>query len=53
MLTGPVPLCAGLAESVARTVTVCVPAVVGMPVTEQFAFRVSPAGRVPLTIAQV
>jgi len=47
MLSGPVTVSAGLLESVAFTVTVEVPAVVGVPLTMQLADRVSPAGRVP------
>lgn len=44
MLTGAVVVCAGLLESVVVTVMVVVPAVVGVPVTVQFAFKVRPAG---------
>lgn len=53
MLTVPVADCAGLAESVTFTVNVDVPAVVGVPVTAQFAPRLSPAGREPEVIAQL
>ena len=47
MLSGPVTVSAGLLESVAFTVTVKVPAVVGVPLTTQAADRVSPAGSAP------
>jgi hypothetical protein len=40
-------LCAGKPESVTLTVTVELPAVVGVPLTVQ-PMRVSPAGRVPV-----
>ena len=54
MLTGPVELFAvGVAESVAFTVTLLVPAVVGVPLSEQLPFSVSPAGSVPLTSEQL
>ena len=53
MLTGPVVELDGDAESVALTVTDEVPAVVGVPLREQFAFSVRPAGSVPLTRAQL
>lgn len=48
-----VPVLAGLAESVAVTFTVDVPAVVGVPVMAQLAAIVRPAGRLPELIAQV
>ncbi len=47
MLSGPVPVLAGLAESVAFTINATVPAVVGVPLTTQ-PLSVSPAGRVPV-----
>ena len=49
--TGPVTVPVGLAESVAVTVMVVVPAVVGVPLMRQ-PVRVRPAGRVPLVSAQ-
>ncbi len=52
-VTGPVVLATGVLESVAFTVTVTVPAVVGVPVITQFADKVSPAGSVPLIRLQV
>jgi uncharacterized protein YaiE (UPF0345 family) len=51
--TGPVVVFAGLAESVAFTVGVDVPAAVGVPLNEQFAFSVKPAGTVPLASEHV
>jgi hypothetical protein len=45
-VTGPVVVATGLLESVALTVRVAVPAVVGVPLTTQ-PVSVSPAGRVP------
>ncbi len=53
MATPPVVLLAGLAESVALTVGVDVPAVVGVPVSEQLLFSVRPAGTEPLTSEQL
>jgi hypothetical protein len=53
METAPVEVFAGLAESVAFTVGVEVPAVVGVPVSEQLLFRVRPAGTEPLTSEQL
>ncbi len=51
--TGLVVVLVGLPASVAFTVTEVVPAVVGVPVTTQFAPRVSPAGMVPAVSTQV
>ena len=51
--TGPVVVCAGVAESVALTVRFTVPATVGVPLTTQAAPRVRPAGRVPATMVQL
>ena len=51
-VTGPVVVAAGVLESVALTVTVADPAVVGVPLTTQLADKVSPAGRVPAVRAQ-
>jgi hypothetical protein len=53
METVPVEVFAGLAESVAFTVGVDVPAVVGVPVSEQLLFSVRPAGTEPLTSEQL
>jgi hypothetical protein len=53
METAPVDVLAGLAESVAFTVGVDVPAMVGVPVSEQLLFSVSPAGTEPLTSEQL
>ena len=53
MLSGPVTVSAGLLESVAFTVTVEVPAVVGVPLTTHAADKVRPAGRVPPVWRQV
>ncbi len=53
METAPVEVLAGLAESVALTVGVEVPAVVGVPVREQLLFSVRPAGTEPLTSEQL
>ena len=50
--TLPVVVFAGLAASVARTATVLVPAVLGVPVIWQLAPSVRPAGSVPLVIVQ-
>jgi hypothetical protein len=52
-VTGPVVVLIGLLVSVAFTVTVDVPAMVGVPVTTQPAPRVSPAGSVPAVITQL
>jgi hypothetical protein len=52
-VTVPVDVFAGLDESVAFTVMVGEPVVVGVPVMVQFALRVSPVGKVPLTKEQV
>jgi len=52
IVSDPVTLCGVLLESVAFTITVTVPAVVGVPLTEQFAPSESPAGKVPDVIAQ-
>ena len=52
MLSDPVVVCAGAAESVALTVNVAGPATVGVPVTEQPAPNVRPAGREPAVIVQ-
>ena len=46
-VTGPVVVATGVLESVALTVTVAAPAVVGVPLTTQLADRVSPAGKTP------
>ena len=51
MVSGPVVDCVGDSESVAFTVTVEVPAVVGVPLTVQ-PLMLSPAGRVPAVIVQ-
>jgi hypothetical protein len=53
MLTGPVVEAAGLAASVAWTVTVDVPAVVGVPVRVQPEPRLNPAGKVPPVMEQL
>ena len=53
MLSGPVTVRAGLLESVALTVMVDVPAVVGVPLTTHAAERVRPAGKVPAVCWQV
>ena len=52
MVAGPVMVLAGLAESVAVTETVLVPAVVGVPVRLQSEPRVRPAGTVPAATLQ-
>ena len=52
-VTGPVVVAAGVLESVAFTVTVAVPAVVGVPLSTQLADKVSPAGNVPAVRVQV
>jgi hypothetical protein len=52
-VTGPVVVACGVLESVALTVMVAVPAVVGVPLTTQLADRVSPAGKVPAVRVQV
>ena len=51
MVSGPVVVSTGLAESVAFTVIVDAPAVVGVPLTTQ-PFSVRPAGSVPFVIEQ-
>jgi hypothetical protein len=51
-VTGPVVVAAGVLESVALTVTVADPAVVGVPLTTQLADKVSPAGKVPAVRVQ-
>ena len=53
IVTGPEPELGGLLESVIPTVIVVLPGVVGVPLTTQFAPSVSPAGSVPVVIAQV
>jgi hypothetical protein len=53
IVTGLVLELAGELESVAFTETVTLPAVLGMPLIEQLAFSVNPAGIVPLVSAQV
>ncbi len=53
MLIGLVVLCAGLLESVARTVGVLIPAMVGVPLTTQFAANARPAGKEPDTTEQL
>jgi hypothetical protein len=52
IVTGLVLELAGELESVALIETVTAPAVVGVPLIEQFAFSVNPAGIVPLTNEQ-
>ncbi len=51
--TGPVMLLSGLLLSVAVTVSMAVPATVGVPVITQPAPRVSPAGSVPAVMVQL
>ena len=46
-LSGPVELMTGVLESVAMTVMVDVPAMLGVPLTTQPADKVRPAGRAP------
>jgi hypothetical protein len=53
MVTGPVVVPVGLLESVAFTVTVDAPAVVGVPLTTQLLARANPAGSVPAVKAQL
>ena len=53
MLTEPVVVLAGLAESVTLTDKVCVPATVGVPVTAHPAPSVRPVGSVPVRIVQL
>jgi hypothetical protein len=53
MVTGPVVELPGLLESVAFTVTVTAPAVVGVPLTTHAADNESPAGKVPAVCTQV
>ena len=52
-VTGPVTVLTGLLVSVALTVTVVDPAVVGVPVITQLAPRVSPAGSEPAVMEQL
>ena len=52
-VTGPVVVAAGVLESVALTVMVVDPAVVGVPLITQLADKVSPAGSVPAVRLQV
>jgi hypothetical protein len=52
-VTGPVAVAAGVLESVALTVMVVDPAVVGVPVITQLADKLSPAGSVPAVRLQV
>ena len=52
-VTGPVLVAAGVLESVALTVMVVDPAVVGVPVITQLADKLSPAGSVPAVRLQV
>jgi hypothetical protein len=52
MLSGPVTVSTGVLESVAFTCAVEVPAVVGVPLTTQFPYKVSPAGSAPLVWLQ-
>ncbi len=52
-VTGPVEVAAGLPESVAFTVMLVVPAVVGVPFTTQPLPRVRPAGSDPAVREQV
>lgn len=51
-VTVPEPVWAGFELSVALTVTVAVPAAVGVPLTTQLAESESPAGKEPDTMAQ-
>ena len=54
MLNCLVAVCCGVPESVACTVTLDMPAVVGVPVIAPVAaFKVRPTGKVPALIAQV
>ena len=53
MLSGPEMVFAGLLASVTFTITVDVPAVVGVPVTTQPAPNARPAGSVPPVIVQL
>ncbi len=53
MLTGPIAVSIGLLESLTLTVTIDVPATVGVPLTTQLEFIARPAGSVPETIVQV
>jgi cation transporter-like permease len=52
-VTGPVLVAAGVLESVALTVMVVDPAVVGVPLITQLADKLSPAGSVPAVRLQV
>lgn len=51
-VTGPVVVTIGLLESVALTVRLAVPAVVGVPLIKQL-FAFNPAGSVPLVMVHV
>jgi hypothetical protein len=53
MVTGPVVVATGLLESVAFTVTLVEPAVVGVPLMTQLADKVRPVGNVPVIRVQV
>jgi hypothetical protein len=52
IVSGPVVVCTGLPESFTFTVTVELPAVVGVPLTVQ-PLRLSPAGKVPAVMVQL
>lgn len=52
-VTGPVEVAGGLLESVAFTVMLVVPPVVGVPLMTQPLPRVSPAGSDPAVMEQV
>ena len=52
-VTGPVLVAAGVLESVALTVMVVDPAVVGVPLITQLADKLSPVGSVPAVRLQV
>jgi hypothetical protein len=52
MLSGPVTVSMGLLESVAFTCAIDVPALVGVPLTTQFPYKVSLAGSAPPTWLQ-
>jgi hypothetical protein len=53
ILSGPVMVKAGLPESVAMTIMLDVPAVVGVPLTTQLDDKLNPAGRLPPVCTQV
>ena len=53
IVSGPETVCTGLPESVALTVSVEVPAAVGVPLTRQPATRLRPAGSAPVTTVQL